>query len=311
MIQANRKKLSAAEMNQALKQITAVAHDNNEDELVAASAIRTMGNMALTMRELGQISDAESKKESAFLLSAAKDAKRASHFRTSAITTLGILKSSEATPMLLELLAESQSMNVAELSRPACLALMRIEGERAAPTLRNVLAKTTDAHVFGTAALALGQLKNRESLKALIENSNRFTDSGSCDAALGEMSDLVKGILRNPGDEGLEAAVRATRYLWREGEREAYTPLLRGLLTKAPLAVRKMAIARLLESASTLEFEKEKQELALVLPALSKQPELAEFAERIESRLAARLVQPIAGGMPTSVLMIPKGGIQP
>ena len=124
----------------------------------------------------------------------------------------------------------------------------------------------------------------------------RFPRSGSCDAALVDMDDVIIGMLKNPKDENLTAAVRASRYLWREGQRETYTPLLRNLLSCAPLAARKAAAERLLETASSLDFQSEKRELALVSAAIGNQAELQEYQQQIQSRLSAGVVAPNAAG---------------
>jgi len=295
VLHENRRKLNRAEMGRFLAEVTSVAKDTAADEALSALAVRTMGNLALTMEELGQISPAEAKKEARFLMEAATNSQRSIHFQASAINSLGILKIAEASPLLHGMLGERASMNVPEISRPACLSLMRIEGERAVPTLADVLRKTTDSRVFGTAAFALGQIKNSESMVALVENLERFPDSGSCDASLVGMEEVISNVLKSPDDPNLIYAVRATRHQWRDGQRERYVPLLRRLLTTAPKEVRKVSLDRLLEEASKLELEHEKQELAPILEAIINQPELGEYHERIRRRLSATVLTPVAG----------------
>jgi hypothetical protein len=295
ILHANRRKLSATDMRRFLDEVTIIAKDAGANEEFSALGVRTMGNLALTMGELGQISAGERIREAAFLIEAATNGQRGVGFRASAISTLGILRVAAASPALRRLLDESGSINLPDIARPACMALVRIDGEGAMPVLAAVVRKTTDARVFGTAAFALGQIKKPESVGVLVESLERFPDSAACDAALVSMEEVVTNILNNWEDENLIPAIRATRHLWREGQRERYVPLLRGLLTRSELGVRKAALDRLLEVASTLDFEKEKEELASILRAIRDSPEFTDYQQRIQARLAATLLAPVAG----------------
>jgi HEAT repeat protein len=304
VLHANRRKLTSDEMRTFLGEATRLAKDVSLDETNSAFAVSVMANLALTMKDQGQLSEAESKQEAGFLLATATDSKRYVRLRGSAITALGILKIAEASDSLREMLTNSASANVPEIARPACLSLMRIDGDHAIPDLTVVLKKTTDRRVFGTAAFALGQIKDPESVAALVANLGRFPNSGACGAALVDMDDVIYDTLKNSKSENLSAAIQATRYLWREGQREIYTPLLRNLLSTAPLAVRKAAADRLLESASCLDFESEKRELALVSAAIGNQSELQAYQERIQNRLSAGVISPNNSnvGLPPSAI---------
>jgi len=294
VLHANRRKLEAHEMTRFLDEVTTIAKDPAADETLASLGVRTMGNLALTMEELGKISSAEAKKEAHFLMVAATNTQRSVHFRASAIITLGILKITEASVLLHGILGESASMDVPEISRPACLSLMRIDGEAAIPTLAQVLRKTANSRVFGTAAFAIAQIKKPVSMVVLVENLERFPDTGSCDAALVDMEGVISSILEKPNDPDLLHAVWATRHLWREGQRDHYIPLLRRLLTTASQEVRRASLDRLLEEASELEFEREKQDLASILEVISDQPEFIKYEERIRQRLSAKLLTPVS-----------------
>ncbi|MCX6927902.1 MAG: HEAT repeat domain-containing protein [Verrucomicrobia bacterium] len=304
---ANRRRLNAAEMGQFLKEVTIIGKDTEEDEELSALGVRTLGNLALTMEESGQITASRAREEAGFLMEGATNTQRGVQFRASAITTLGVLKVTDASPLLRSLLADSQGMNVAEVGRPICLALMRVDGTGAVSSLRDVLRQTIDSQVFGTAAFALGQINGTESLVALVENLERFPDSAACDAALVNMEEVISRVLSNPQDTNLVYAIRGTQHLWREGQRERYVPLLRGLLGASPLQAQRAAIERLVESAGTLEFQKEKQELALILEAIKGRGELAEYEAGIRARLAAKTVPP-ADGKSAAVHTIRKEG---
>ncbi len=296
VLHANRRKLSTDELGTLFGEARRLAKDASLDETNSAYAVSAMANLALTMRDHGQLSEAESKQDTGFLLATATDSRHGVQLRSSAIRALGILRIAESREALREMLTDSASAKVAEIVRPACLSLMRIDGERAIPDLTSVLKTTGDVRIFGTAAFALGKLKKSECVSVIVENLGRFPRSGSCDAALVDMDDVIIGMLKNPKDENLTAAVRASRYLWREGQRETYTPLLRNLLSCAPLAARKAAAERLLETASSLDFQSEKRELALVSAAIGNQAELQEYQQQIQSRLSAGVVAPNAAG---------------
>lgn len=305
VLHSNRKKLTPDEMRIFLGEATRLAKDTSLDETNSAFAVSVMANITLTMKDQGQLSEAESKQEAGFLVATATDSRHNAQLRSSAIVALGILKVTEARGTLRELLTNS----AVELARPACLSLMRVDGDSAIPDLADTMKKTSDARLFGTAAFALGQLKKRECVAALVENLGRFPGSGACDAALVDMDDVIYSILKDPLDENLSAAVQATRYLWRDGQREIYIPLLRNLLSTAPLAARKAAVERLLDSASCLDFGSEKRELILVSQAIGEQPELNEYQKRIKNRLSASVVMPSTNGA-VHIPTILKGGEQ-
>lgn len=304
LLHTDRRKLKPNEMRQFLVEVTTIAKDTAADEKLSAQAVHTMGNLTLTMEELGQLNRAEATKEVGFLMNIATDVQRSLDRRSQAIVVLGIMRISQAAPILVGVL--NTNLDVSQIASPACLALMRIDRERAAFVLANVLQKTNNSRVFGTAAFALGQIKSRESMIALVENLERFPESSSCGAALVDMEPVVLDVLKNSKDVGLIEAIRATQHLWREGQRGRYIPVLHELLRTAPPAARKTALERLLEEASTQEFDQEKRELAIILELIKDQAQFSEYQEKIRGRLTASLVMPSSG--PTAPVIIkPKG----
>jgi len=295
LLHSNRLKLKPNEMRQLLQEVARIAKDVESQENLAAQAIQAMANLTLTMKELGQLNRAEATKEVGFLLNTITDSRRNIHLRSQAINAVGTLSISEAFPILGALLNPSTYLNLPEIARPACLSLMRIDREGAIPVLADVLRKTSDSRVFGTAAFALGQINTRQTMSALVQNIERFPESSSCDAALVEMGDVILDVIKNAQDERLIDGIRATRHLWREGQRARYIPALQGLLTTAPPDARKAALERLLEAASTQEFEHEKRELTAILELIKDQDQLSEYQGRIRERLAATRVAPDSG----------------
>jgi len=292
VLHSNRLKMRAEEKKQFLQGVTTIAKNRMESRVLSAQAIRVMSSMALTMQELGDISDLEAKQESPFLLNAAQDQQRDIQVRASAIRALGMLRVAEASPVLRSILSDKSNLNRPDIARCTCLALQQVDGRAAVTPIKEILNTTQDASVFGTAAFALGQIKAPESMAALVETDSRFTTSGSCDAVLVDMEDVILTALKNPSDPNLIPAILATRHLWRDGQRERYVPLLRALVTTAPLGARKAALERLIEAAGQLNFEGEKRELAAVLPAIENQPQLDAYAQQIQGRLSATLLNP-------------------
>jgi len=214
LLHQNRAKLEPNEIRRFLDEATALAKDATADESLSTVALRAMGNTALAMQELGQLTVAEAQREAGFLISAATDPRRGVDFRGNAIYVLGLLRIAESAPLLRKLLSSNDSLNVPEISRPSCLSLMRLEGERAIPELAEVLRGTADSRVFGTAAFALAQIEKPESILVLVENSQRFPENAACDAALFDLEGPIVTILENPQHRNLGHAIRATRHLW-------------------------------------------------------------------------------------------------
>jgi hypothetical protein len=104
------------------------------------------------------------------------------------------------------------------------------------------------------------------------------------------MEIVIFGILNNPADPELIDAIKATKYLGGEGQRERAIPLLRNLLTTAPLEGRKASLDSLLNIIGTLDFEAGKQELSQILPLIENQSNLSNYTEQVKQRLSAELL---------------------
>lgn len=107
------------------------------------------------------------------------------------------------------------------------------------------------------------------------------------------MAEVICDALQGIDEQKVSYGIRATRHLWREQQRQKYIPLLRRLLRTASLDTRKAALERLLEKASTLEFEQEKRRLVPTLEAIVDQPEFAKYQQQIRQRLSAELLTPV------------------
>ena len=303
-LRSNRRGLTPRESRQLFDQAALVVRDSAEPPKLLTSAVRTMASVAVLMEERGQLTKEEMRSDALFLVDMVRDDTRDVELRGAAIRAVGDLQPDGARVLLQELLDDPIESTRPEIARNALIAIQSIEGANAVGSLSAILASTEDPVIFGTAAFSLGQINTTESMAKLVQYESRFPESNSVDAVLVDMEDIVLDVLSNPQDENLLFAVGATRHLWRDGQRERYVPLLRELLTTAPVTSRQAILDRLLDAAGTLEFEAEKYELELILPEVVNQPELAKYADQIRRRLSATVVVP--GRRATSVPVVPE-----
>ena len=294
ILTSRRRELPLSERRQLAEDAWRIARDQDEPPALASQALGARIDLLVLEEETGEAARSDLEREAPFLTDLARDAGRPGPLRAQAIRALGEFKLAQGAEIVKSLLGDSENLNRPEIARPACLALMRLEGKAAAPMIAEVLRQTADPSVFGTAAYALGRLQTIESLVALAQESGRFSDTGSCDAALAAQAATILALLRRPEDPRVAYAIRATRSLWRAEQRESWLPLLRALLTAESRSVREAALERLLEAARSRDFETEKQELTAVLPLIEGQPEFAEQARWIGSRLNATRLAPVA-----------------
>jgi hypothetical protein len=198
----------------------------------------------------------------------------------------------EAKTVLRAILVDPVESNKPDIARNALLATWRLEGQEATEPITEVLVRTQNLEIFGTAIFSLGQIKTEQSMVRIVQQMDRFPDSGSADAVLVDMEEIILNVLSDPDNENLEHAIHATTHLWREGQRERYFPKLKALLATAPVPLRIASLERMIDVTSRLEFEAEKLELRSVLPLIINQPELGEYAEYIQRRLSATLIVP-------------------
>jgi hypothetical protein len=294
-----RRYLSPDNLKALFAETEGIAKDGAQPRELRSRAVNAMATILVVLQEQNLFTPAEVKAYSSFFaeLSQTEDADLL--VRGRAIRALGILKVETSGPMLRELLAIPENVNNQELARNACLALAQVDGEASVLTISRVLEGTSDETIFGTAAFALGQIQTPESLVSLVRNETRFPDSGSADAALVNMEDLILRILQHPNDPNVPYAVEATKHLWKDGQRDRYTPILRSLLENSPLPAQEAAVRRLIEDSQALPLENEQQALAAILPAVAKNPQLTDYAQQIQRRLDAKPLVPNAAAIPT------------
>lgn len=286
------RKLNSETLIRLFNKTMLLAKDSTEPFELSITAIRTMENAGLLLKERKQFTKADIRRDVSFLIEIAKNKDRDLKLRGTAIRATGVLGVEEAIVLLRELLADPIESSKPEIAQNALLTIGRLEGNDAIGTISEVFGRTQNPMIFGTAAFSLGQIKTTESMAKLVQNEDRFPNSGLPDAALVEMEDTILGVLTNPHDENLSDAIKATRHLWRKGQKERYVSKLHELLTTAPLEIRKRALDRLLEVASSLRLDEEKLELKIILPLIAHQSELEEYSWRIQRRLNAIVLFP-------------------
>lgn len=294
-----RRSLPPESLKVLLAETESIAKDAAQPKDIRARAVNAMATILIVLQEQALFTPAEVKAYFPFLAELAQAKEGDVLVRGRAIRALGVLKAESAGPMLRELLAVPENVNNQELARNACLALAQVDGEIAVPAIERVLETTRDEAVFGTAAFALGQVQTPESLASLVRHEARFPRTGSVDAAVVNMEDLILRLLQKPDDANIGYAIEATRHLWKDGQRERYTPLLRSLLGNSPLAAQQAAVSRLIEDSRSLPLEREQQALSAILAAVANHPELADYVHQIQTRLNARPLVPNAAPIPT------------
>lgn len=295
---SKRATLSDAQLLQFRQSLLRIAKDKSESPMVVAAALRSLVGLFDFLESRNLISKSEIVAESGFIVQYAGDPLLELQIRGAAIRATGDLGLESGRPVVEELLRNPSTLNVPELARNGCLALVKLAKEESLAPIRTVLQNTTESSVFGTAAHCLGQLNSAEAMSALVVNAPRFPDSGSCDAALVSMDKIVLETLKQPSNPQVIDAIAATEHLWKDGQREKYVSSLRSLLADSPLAVRKAACERLVDAAGRLPFSEEKRELSVALKSIGASPDLADYAERIRQRVGATILIPNTSSAP-------------
>lgn len=279
-----------------------LATDTVQPSKLRARAVDALAAQFVLIQEQKHADRIDTASLFAFLTRVAPDLREPLEVRGRALRALGLLKVEGAATLLRSILDLQGAVDEPELARNACLGLAYLRDESAVNDIAAVLKTTKDKSVFGTASFSLGQLPSAASVIALVQNEKRFPDSASPDAVLVDMEPVILEMLRQPLEPHRTFAIEATRHLWKEGQRERYTPMLRDLVLHAPLPTRKAALERLIEDAGQLPFREEQRQLAMLLPEVAPNPALADYARRIEDRLAAKLVEPDAYAVPQETI---------
>lgn len=304
-IQSKRRELAPDVSRQLLSLSLELAKDPAEEPRLSAAALRTASSVARFTEEVGRISRTDVKRDFGFLTALAGDTDRDTELRGAAIRAIGDLKLDEASALLRSILADPAQRELPAIARNALLSIRRLEEESAFDVISEVMRRTENPAIFGTAAYSLGQIRTAESMARLVQLEDRFPDSGSVDAVLVDMEDVILDVFGDPNDANVVDAIEATRHLWRDGQRARYILALRSLLTTAPVIARRTCAQRLIEAASLLDLESEKEELKAIQGAISEQPELKDYADQIRSRLTAEMIVPTTSGPSRPVVLKP------
>lgn len=291
--QGSRRQLDSITLNKLRFELTLMADDQSESPLLSEAAVRGMQSIMLQMKDSGQIQRSDIERDASFLIGLSSDKNRDDQLRSAAIRAVGFLELKEGKAVLRQLLSDPVESARPIIAQNALLASWRLEGQGALEAISDVIEHTQSPEIYGTAVFTLGQINTKDSLVAIVQQMNRFPDSGSTGAILVDMEETILDVLSNSENENLGHAISATKKLWREGQRERYFTYLKDLLSTAPMQFRKASLDRILDATSRLEFESEKRELAAVLPLIEDQPELDKYNKFIRQRLTATLLVPL------------------
>jgi hypothetical protein len=297
---SEKRRLFPDERRLLLTELTRIAKATDEPITLSSRAIVYMASLSLLMKDAGDISGAEAVAEKRFFMDVAKDKERDLNSRASALKAIDILEIADAVPLLKSLLADPKNLNQYEIARGSCLALAHMSETDAVEDIGRVLSTTENPSVFETAAYSLGQIKSIDSVALLMEQRDRFPETGALDFALVDMEDQILSILEKPESPNLVHAVQATAYLWKEGQKIPYISALYDLLSKAPLDARKEIAERLIHEAGLLPFEAEKIELRKIMAEIEYQSELESEREHIRKRLSAKHIESITSDVKVS-----------
>jgi HEAT repeat protein len=289
---SKRRTLSETELREFRRLLSEQIRATSDDPYVVATSIRALAGLLDYLKTKGLSSQADIAVDGELLVSYMSNGALDLQVRGAAIRAVGDLGITTGRTSVEDMLSDSASANTPEIARNGCLALVKLVNKEALTPILGVFEKTSDSSVFGTAAFCLGQINNAAAMSALVENTRRFPDSESCDAALVNMDNVILETLNHPDSPVVIDAINATEHLWKDGQREKYIPALQGLLANNSLAIRKASCERLIDAASRLPFSQEKQELAFVLENIGQSPELREYGERIRQRMSATVLAP-------------------
>lgn len=300
---SRRRSMSETELRDFRRMLTEQVRATSDDPHVVAASIRTLAGLLDYLKTKGLASQTDIAADGELLVSYMSNGALEFQVRGAAIRAVGDLGIATGRKSIEDMLAEAANTNTPEIARNGCLALVKLSGDESFTPIRRVFETTSESSVFGTAAFCLGQINNATAMSALVENTQRFADSGSCDAALVNMDKVILETLKQPGSPATINAIQATEHLWKDGQRDKYVPALRLLLADGSLAVQRASCERLIDAAGRLPFPQEKQELAAVLATIEQSPELREYAEKIRQRMNATVLAPatVSAPAPSSI----------
>jgi len=153
--------------------------------------------------------------------------------RRAAVNGIAEIGFTDAAPLLIETLPDAMAAEHDALTRSTCLALARLEADRAIAPIGRILAATEDEYVYASAAVALGQLEGLEALEILMRHDDRFAgDHAGC--AIRELDATLFSLLETGSPRHLLAdaigAIGATRHFYREKQVATCKRLLREIL---------------------------------------------------------------------------------
>ena len=291
---AKKRGISDEELLDLWDKALATATKAGLDSKSKADSIWALAGTGMLLVDKGIMSRDEVEAQCGFLIKLGKDSNEALIVRRMAISAMGDLEMTSAVPVMEELLTDEDNWNVPEVARSACIALTKLDQEKASTTVGTVLSNTTNSGVFGSAAYALGTVGTPDVLPALVENRMRLGDNLSVDNALNSMSNVIIEAISDPSHPQIVSAIQATRALWQEEQKRTYVPLLNKLVEENgnPEAVQRAAAKRLLEHASSLPLEAEKKHLRQMLAAIENKAIFEDEQAYIQKRLKAEILAP-------------------
>ena len=291
---------SLAPTNQVLflRAAAAIATNRTEDVRLRTDAIWALAGTAMRLRQENTWSQEELVRSCAFLMSTAAATNELPEVRRISIAALGDLGLQDAVPVIREIMRDPSTINSPSLGRPAAIALAQLAPKEAVEPIAALMATTTNAAVFGSAAYALGTTQSTSAIPVLVQHRLRLGDNLSVDNAIEASRPVILAMLQQHSEETVLAAIEATRSLWRQEDKQHYRPALIAIVADAqvPELARQRALARLIEDANDLPLQARKERIAEVLPVVENVPAFEGQVMQMRKILAAEPLPAIPEG---------------
>ena len=288
-----KKTLSASQLDDLRRALTELVKDPLDEPHVVSATLHELTGLLLYLKETHQLSDSDIKAFSDLVTHYATMDGTNLDIRAESIRSIGDLGVPDGAQIAATLLQTGDNISIPQIARTSCLTLLKLDGKNATDIIKSVSENTTDPASFGTAAYCLGRINTPAAMSALVKTEQRFPDSGSSDASLVNMEDVILSSLQ-PNNPHVDDAIKATVHLWKDGQAKRYTPALLQLAAGGSTQTRSLASERLLDLASTYPLPEEKAVLSQLLGSVKQAPELSSYLPLINKRLSANIVPPIS-----------------
>lgn len=270
-----------------------VSKRNFDNSDVNSSALWMAYNFGKEYVRRGKLTQENLSEKLAYMHDIALDKHKNDKRRCAAFRIVAELGDKDLAAITLNILSEKPGKNNMTVFKRALLAISSLQHKDAEDVINGIIAEAKDPSVYHVAIYSLGRVNSKSALRIMMQNKDRYRDTHSFNVAIPEMEDIILSQLEDGYSEETIFAIQATKYLWKEGQREKYIPKLRELLSDSSPEIQVAAAERLFDAMMTMHYDEGKEEMRRTLPYLSSNPNLREYERRIRGRLNAVPVTPV------------------